>query len=440
MCRRYWLVAFVVCVTIATTCPPGTTAATVAAARATDTGAEGTARVGGLSEQPRLDRPQYSGDHADVLGIDHVGSRIVVGGRGITSIIQGDGSTRAGANLSATGAGDPGRVTWTAPVASAAWWDIQPLGDGHDFVAVGATGAWRFDLRSQQVVWHRPLNGTATTVSRIPGTNVLLAGGSFPGALIALKATNGRRAGYTVPSVTGRIDVPNAGPTEVYRGEVSPDGRWYVGLGMFTSVGDRHREQAFELRLGQTSARVARWRPPAFERDPDGDGHTCGRRISQFLRDVAWAADSQWFVLVSTGGDTRPVCDSASKWTPTSDTPVWVSPTCNDTIHSDLVIGIGPTARILVSGHFKCIGTTRGAQGDPQQADRFGIALLNADGTVNAWKSDKCRAVGGRVLAAVPGGYAVGYDCPFWGNDEAINPDRSEWIPLSRYAFLPATP
>ena len=95
---------------------------------------------------------------------------------------------------------------------------------------------------------------------------------------------------------------------------------------------------------------------------------------------------------------------------------------------------------MLVSGHFKCIGTTRGEQGNPQQEDRFGIALLNADGTVDEWKSDKCRGVGGRVLAAVQGGYAVGYDCRFWGNHEGSNPDKTEQFPLARFAFLPYTP
>jgi len=374
-----------------------------------------------------------------VFGIDHVGDQVVVGGRGITTIIQGDGTTVAGANLSATAPADPTHVTWTAPSSSGQWWDIQSLDDGHDFIAVGTGGVWRFDLRNNAAaVWHHPLDGTATTVSRVPGTDVLLVGGTFPGALLALNASDGKPASYGLPKVSGRLDVPRTGPTEVYRGEVSPDGRWYVGLGMFTRVGIWHREQAFELRLGQERARVADWRPPAFETDPDNNGYACSPFLPQFLRDVSWSADSAWFVIVSTGGKAKPICDAASKWTPTDETPVWNSPTCVDTIHSDLVIGSGPTALILVSGHFKCIGTSRGVQGSPQQADRFGIALLNSDGTVNPWRSDKCRAVGGRVIAAVPGGYAVGYDCGFWGNNEGTNTAPSPQIPRSRYAFLPS--
>ena len=186
-----------------------------------------------------MDRPQYDGDDAVVLGIDHVGSQVIVGGRDIDQIIQGDGSIVPGANLSATAPSDPSTVTWFAPVSNPSWWDIQRLGDGHDFIAVGARGAWRFDLRSQTVVWHRALDGTATTVSRIPGTGVVLVGGSFSGALIALNAANGKTADYTLPAVTGRLDVHGAGPTKVYRGETSPDGRWYVGLGMFTGSGTR---------------------------------------------------------------------------------------------------------------------------------------------------------------------------------------------------------
>ena len=134
------------------------------------------------------------------------------------------------------------------------------------------------------------------------------------------------------------------------------------------------------LRLGPDRARVAAWRPPVFEKDPNHDGYVCGQRLPQFLRDVSWSADSKWFAIVSTGGNVKLICDSASQWTPTSNEPVWISPTCIDTIHSDLVIGGGPTAVILVSGHFKCIGTSRGLQGSPEQEDRFRIALLNADG------------------------------------------------------------
>ena len=434
--RGFTLLTFGVLLSTAVCVSPG-----VAGASA-DTGSSTAAAAAIPSAMPSLDRPQYAGDKAVVYGIGHVGDQVIVGGSGITSIIQGDGTTIAGTNLSATAPGDPTHVTWTAPgPPRAQWWDIQPLSDGHDFIAVGTKGVWRFDLRSQAAaVWHHPLNGTATTVSRVPGTRALLVGGRFPSALIALSALNGKRSGYVLPKVSGRMDVPNAGPTKVYRGEVSPDGRWYVGLGMFTRVGVRHREQAFELRLGPDRARVAAWRPPVFEKDPNHDGYVCGQRLPQFLRDVSWSADSKWFAIVSTGGNVKLICDSASQWTPTSNEPVWISPTCIDTIHSDLVIGGGPTAVILVSGHFKCIGTSRGLQGSPEQEDRFGIALLNADGSVNPWRSDKCRGVGGRVLAEVPGGYAVGYDCGFWGNSEKVNPEPTPQFPRSRYAFLPSVP
>lgn len=429
--------AFGVVVAFACASAAGTTA--VGAAPTGATGAAAAAAVG-LSERPSRDRPQYGGDDAVVYGIDHVGSQVIVGGRNITTITQGDGTTIPGANLSSTARRDPTTVTWTSPVSSTAWWDVTRLGNGTGFIAVAADGVWRFDLRTRTPVWHHRLGGTATTVSRIRGTGVVLVGGSFRGALVAIDIADGSTADYGLPAVTGRLDVPNAGPTKVYRGEVSPDGRWYVGLGMFTRVGEQPRQQAFELRLGQRRALVAAWHPPAFEIDPDGNGYACGTRLPQFLRDVAWSDDSAWFVLVSTGGNAKPVCDSATQWTPTSDTAGWVSPTCIDTIHSDLVIGSGPSALVLVSGHFKCIGPSRGRQGDPQQSDRFGIALLNADGSVNDWRSDKCRGVGGRVIAAVPGGFAVGYDCAFWGNHERANPDPSRQFPLSRFAFLPFTP
>jgi hypothetical protein len=93
----------------------------------------------------------------------------------------------------------------------------------------------------------------------------------------------------------------------------------------------------------------------------------------------------------------------------------------------------------MVGGHFKCIGTEFGAPGSPQQRWRFGIAMLNPNGRVAGWKSDKCRGVGARVIAELPGGIGVGYDCRFWGNEEAANPLplQTPQFRLERFAFLP---
>jgi hypothetical protein len=87
--------------------------------------------------------------------------------------------------------------------------------------------------------------------------------------------------------------------------------------------------------------------------------------------------------------------------------------------------------QILVGGHMKCIGVDR-----KHQRPRYGIALLHGDGTVSRWRSDKCRAVGSREIARLPGGYGVGYDCGFWGNNEGGNPNPTPRIPLQRFAFL----
>lgn len=400
----------------------GTGSHTMAAAR-TDT-----ARLVGLSEHPSRTRPQYAGRRAVVLAISHVGDRVVVGGKSIKRIIQGNGRRTRGANLSATAPGNPSRVTWRAPVRNPSWWDVMPAGNGRDIIAAGRGGVWRFNLRNHRVVWHHGMRGVVTTVQRIGGTRVLLVGGDFKKALTALNLATGRTSPYNLPAVTGHLDVPNSGPTQVYRGAVNPRNTRYVIIGQFTKVGLHAHEQAAVLALGRNGARVTKWRPPVLRRDPDDDGYTCGIRWPSFLRDVAWAPNGSGFVLVSTGGPRRGVCDAASRWRADRKRPVWVSPTCGDTLNSVEFIASG---RILVAGHMRCIGANRMVQ-----RPRFGIALLNGDGTVSPWKSDKCRGVGGRVIARLPGGYGVGYDCGFWGNNEHANPDPSPQFPLQRFAFL----
>jgi hypothetical protein len=385
-----------------------------------------------VSEQPRLNRPQYLGDKANVLGLAFVGDRVVVAGTGITQIKNGDGSTRRGSNLSVTAPRDPTRVTWAAPVANSAWWAVRSY-DG-DVIAVGNDGAWRFDLGSRRVVWHRRLDGVASTVSRIPGSKLVIVGGSFKGGLTALNAETGRVAHYAMPTVRGKPPVPNAGHSKVYRGAVSPTGRYYALVGTFTRVGARAREQAAVLRLRRHRASVTAWNPPVLQRDPDGDGYVCGAKWPAFLRGVDWSADGSWFVTGSSGGPAGPPCDTVMQWTVSRQTPVWNSPTCRDTIHSVHVIDGG---RIMVGGHFKCIGTEEGAPGSPSQRPRFGIAMLNPNGTVNRWRSDKCRGVGARVIAELPGGIGVGYDCGYWGNSENENPDPTPQFPRSGFAFLP---
>ena len=427
-----WLLAIGIYVVLATTTatttptampgPGGTGSYTTAAAQTA-----GGARLG-LSEHPNRHRPQYAGRRAVVLAISHVGDRVVVGGKSIKRIIQGNGRRTRGANLSATAPGNPSRVTWRAPVRKPSWWDVIPAGDGRDIIAAGRGGVWRFDLRSHRVVWHHGMRGVVTTVQRIKGTRVLLVGGDFKRALTALNLATGRTARYDLPAVTGRLDVPNAGPTQVYRGAVSPRGRRYVFIGHFTKVGAHAHEQAAVLALGRNGARVTRWRPPMLRRDPNDDGYTCGRRWPAFLRDVAWAPNGSGFVMVSGGGPRRGACDAASRWRADRKRPVWVSPTCNDSLTS---VEFTANGRVLVGGHMKCIGANRG-----HQRPRFGIALLNGDGTVNPWKSDKCRGIGGRVISRLPRGYGVGYDCGFWGNNEHANPDPSPQFSLQRFAFL----
>ena len=87
----------------------------------------------------------------------------------------------------------------------------------------------------------------------------LLVAGTFNKRLVALDPVTGLDTGYITLPITGSVKVNAAGPVEVYRIAVSPDGSKLVGIGNFTTVGTASRARAFMLDLGPTAATVAPW-------------------------------------------------------------------------------------------------------------------------------------------------------------------------------------
>lgn len=136
--------------------------------------------------------------------------------------------------------------------------------------------------------------------------------------------------------VSGSV-ASNAGPTDVLRMAVNPARSRLVAVGNFTSVDGKSRKRAVMVRLGSKAAKVDRWYYRPFT-------NTCrGDKFPAYLRDVDFAPNGKYFVIVATGaaaeskGVGRDVCDAAARFQTKRDRPrrpVWINYTGGDTLLS----------------------------------------------------------------------------------------------------------
>jgi hypothetical protein len=245
----------------------------------------------------------------------------------------------------------------------------------------------------------------------------LLISGTFPKKLAALNPATGADTNYINVAITGSV-ASNAGPTEVYRFAVDPAGTRLVGVGNFTAVGGFTRLRAFSLALGATSAVPHPWYYQPLRK------LCAATQIPDYLRDVDFAPDGSYFVIVSTGawsatGDVgSTVCDAAARFNTNIDAPArpaWINYTGGDTLHSVAVTG----AAVYVQGHHRWLDNPSGRDNaGPGAVSRPGIGAINpATGKALAWNPTKDRDVGGKDLYVTPRGLWVGSDGKYFAGE-----------------------
>lgn len=256
----------------------------------------------------------------------------------------------------------------------------------------------------------RGINGVVNDIEFVNGR--LLVAGSFRNRLIALDPANGRDSGYIALGISGSVKVNGAGPTEVFRIAVSPDGTRLVAVGNFTTVGGLGRARAFMADLGPTAATVAPW-----YYQPLVNNCAAGALRAQ-LRDVDFSPDGSYFVIAATGyvpastsGIGRDICDAAARFNttvPNPTRPVWINYTGGDTLHSVTVTG----AAVYVGGHQRWMNNPFGRDSASVGAvSRPGIAALNpVDGRALSWNPGKTRGVGTKFIYATSTGIWFGSD------------------------------
>lgn len=258
------------------------------------------------------------------------------------------------------------------------------------------------------------VRGDVTDLDVVDGR--LIIGGSFAKRLAALDLVTGADTGYLDLHVAGRAG-ESTSPSAVYRFAVAA-GR-LVAIGNVGTVAGQPRQRAFMVDLGTTKGTLDPWYYPHF-------ANACRFpiKLPSYLRDVDFAPDGSWFVVVATGGvplkgeGGLSVCDAAARFETGiahQDRPTWINYTGGDTLHSVAVTG----AAVYVSGHQRWLDNKGGRDYcTPGCASRPGIgALAPATGRALEWNPTKTRGVGGKELLATSEGLWVGSDGRYYAGE-----------------------
>jgi hypothetical protein len=239
----------------------------------------------------------------------------------------------------------------------------------------------------------------------------LIVSGAFKKRLVALSTDTGSDTGYINLDIAGTVKANGAGPTEVYRIAISPDGTKLVAIGNFDTVAGVARKRAFMADLGPTSATLASWYYAPLV-------NACrATTLAAQLRDVDFSPSGNYFVVAATGyipvsgGVGRDICDGAARFEtsiPNPTRPTWINYTGGDTLHSVAVTG----AAVYVGGHQRWLDNPFGTNSaGPGAVPRQGVGAIDpATGKALSWNPGKTRGVGTKVIYATPAGVWFGSD------------------------------
>jgi hypothetical protein len=230
---------------------------------------------------------------------------------------------------------------------------------------------------------------------------------------------------------TGRVSLRFSGTnrdgrTHVRAIDIAPGGRSIVVAGNFMRINGKPRAQLALLHVGPRGPSVSSWSTARLR-------PRCGRHFDSYPRDVAFAPNGRYFVLVTTGGPkgmqaSRLLCDTVTRWdvgTGAGQQPTWIDYTGGDTLTAVVV----DTNVVYVGGHQRYFNNSFGRNGQARGAvSRPGIAALDPrNGLPYEWNPGRPRGVGVFGMALTRGGLWVGHDTAKFAGE-----------PRMRIAFCPA--
>jgi hypothetical protein len=342
------------------------------------------------------------------LSVAEAGNRMIVGGK-FTTVEDGARRTQVSrsnvvAFSATTGAIDPG----FAPQVNGQVWAVASAGPavwiGGNFTTVNGTtrpAIAKLDLATGALdtTFQPPaVKGGRVTDLELSGGR-LYAAGTFAKRLLALDPVTGATSPYLSTAVTGKL--PNSDGGQVFKFDISPDGRRLVAVGNFTTVAGQDRPRVFMLDLGATAATLSTW-----NYDPLAVPCTSTRTNAiAYVQDVDFAPDSEWFALAAFGYMYQPgqrglqLCDSVSRFeTDVLDpsAPTWINYTGGDSLKSVAVTG----AAVYVQGHSRWLDNPFGQDSaGPGAVSRPGGGAVDpTTGKALAWNP---------VMPQQSGGYQI---------------------------------
>ena len=287
------------------------------------------------------------------------------------------------------------------------------------------------------------INGTVRDLVA-HGTGRLLIGGSFTSVggasrkgLASLDRSTGALTSFLKVALTEHHNYDGAGAkgaVGAVKLALAPNLSRLVVIGNFRKANGLDRDQVAVLDTGGTSATVSSWQTEEFK-------PACSRSsFDYWVRDVAYAPDGAFFVVVTTGGiHLGTLCDTASRWSATASgagrTPTWVNASGGDTF---LSVAITEQA-VYVGGHIRWVNNPTGRDAaQPGAIGRASIAALDpANGLPYTWNPGRNpRGYGVTDLLATPSGLWLGYDTDYLGNFQYAR-KRIGFFPLSGGAPVP---
>ncbi|MDI1463271.1 malectin domain-containing carbohydrate-binding protein [Catellatospora sp. KI3] len=270
--------------------------------------------------------------------------------------------------------------------------------------------------------------------------NRLLVGGIFTtagntvprGGLASLNATTGAVDSYLTTTLTENHNYDGVSGSSAGVGAsklaLSPNGQVLVVIGNFKKADAVLHDQIVKLDLGPSAATIAAWNTTRYT------PRCAWWAFDSYMRDIAYAPDSSYFVVVSTGApNAGTLCDAAARWetaaTGTDTQPTWVDYTGGDTF---LSVDISEQA-VYVGGHSRWLNNSFGGDSaGPGAVGRASIAALDPlNGLPLAWNPGRHpRGVGASEMLVTPSGLWVGSDTAFIG-DHQYRRERIAFFPLT---------
>ena len=395
------------------------------------------------------------------FAINQVGSRILVGGSFTNESNQGSTATVAQPDVFAFNATTGVLDTGFRPVLDGVVNGIEPGPSPDTAYLVGAFSHVNGAVDKAIVListvtgavvspFKAPfLNGLGNTV-RLTGGHLLLGGtfstvNSTPHAgLVSLNPTTGALDPFMNVQLTGHHNYNGSGVSAgvgAAQMDVSPDGTRLVVIGNFKNADGAQHDQIVQISLvGSSASVITTWNTLQYTA-------ACNyKAFDSYVRDINWAPDGSYFVVVATGASgtnsdgSRSLCDSAARWSSTDSgtnvLPSWVDYTGNDSLYSVAVTGTA----IYVGGHQRWLNNPGASdQAGPGSVPRPGMAALDpASGLPLTWNPGRNpRGAGAYAMFASANGVYVGMDTTYFGNRKYFRA-RLGYFPLAG-GYVPAS-